>query len=288
MTKIRTLAATRALIGLAFLTAWLSAARAVDRPSSSTAEALGVAQEDGPAGRLPAGIFEVRVYTITPGKLDTFARWMERADKFQDAVGMRILGHFTVPEQNKYVWIRIYPDEATRQQRFKAVYESAEWKTKFTDAREAGFEGSEVFLTRPAKYSKLQYKDAASGRLPAPAGGANSEYEFRFYEIKPGMLDTFVRYMGERMIPWQESHPTKQRIVAQLVPYGRIVKGTVEPETDTYLWLRTFKDQASRKEQYRIYEDKAGFASVGSAGDAGFAKVRAILFGNPTSFSKLQ
>ena len=38
----------------------------------------------------------------------------------------------------------------------------------------------------------------------------------------------------------------------------------------------------------RIYEDKAGCASVGSAGDAGFAKVRAILFGNPTSFSKLQ
>ena len=102
------------------------------------------------------------------------------------------------------------------------------------------------------------------------------------------MLDTFVRYMGERMIPWQESHPTKQRIVAQLVPYGRIVKGTVEPGTGTYLWVRTFKDRASRKEQYRIYEDKAGFASVGSAGDAGFAQVHAILFGNPTSFSKLQ
>jgi len=284
----RTLAATLALIGLAFLTAWPSGARAVDRASSATAEALGLAQEDGPGGGLPAGIFEVRVYTITPGKLDTFVRWMERADKFQDSVGMRILGHFTVPEQNKYVWIRMYPDETTRQQRFKAVYESAEWKTKFTDAREAGFEGSEVFLTRPAKYSTLQYKDAANGRLPTPAGGAKSEYEFRFYDIKPGMLDTFVRYMGEKMIPWQESHPTRQRVVAQLVPYGRIIKGTVEPETGTYLWVRTFKDQASRKEQYKIYEDRAGFASVGSAGDAGFAKVRAILFGNPTSFSKLQ
>jgi len=277
-----------ALIGLVVQTAWPSAARGVDRASSATAEALGLAQEDAPGGRVPAGIVEVRVYTITPGKLERFARWMERADKFQDSVGMRILGHFTVPEQNKYVWIRIYPDEATRQQRFKAVYESAEWRTKFTDAREAGVEGAEVFLTRPAKYSTLQYKDAARGRLPAPAGGAKSEYEFRFYDIKPGMLDTFVGYMGEKMIPWQESHPTKQRIVAQLVPYGRIIKGTVEPETGTYLWVRTFRDQASRKEQYKIYEDKAGFASVGSAGEAGFAKVRAILFGNPTSFSKLQ
>jgi hypothetical protein len=277
-----------ALVGLVFPTAWPSAARGVDSASSATAEALGLAQEDRPAGRMPAGIFEVRVYTIAPGKLDTFARWMERADKFQESVGMRILGHFTAPEQNKYIWIRIYPDEPTRQQRFKAVYESAEWKTKFTDAREAGFEAAEVFLTRAAKYSKLQYTDAASGRLPAPAGGAKSEYEFRFYDIKPGMLDTFVGYMGEKMIPWQESHPTKQRVVAQLVPYGRIVRGAVEPETGTYLWVRTFKDQASRKDKYRIYEDKAGFASVGSAGEAGFAKARAILFGNPTSFSKLQ
>src|SRR3989442_4112019 len=222
MRAFRTLAATLALIGVAFLTAWPSAARALDRASAATAEALGLAQEDGPGGGLPAGIFEVRVYTIPPGKLDTFARWMERADKFQDSVGMRILGHFTVPEQNKYVWIRIYPDEATRQQRFKAVYESAEWKTKFTDAREAGFEAAEVFLTRAAKYSKLQYTDAASGRLPAPAGGAKSEYEVRFFDIKPGMPDTFVGEMGEKMIPWQESHPTKQRVVAQLVPYGRI------------------------------------------------------------------
>jgi hypothetical protein len=213
---------------------------------------------------------------------------MERADKYQTSVGMRIIGHFTVPEQNKYIWIRVHPDEATRQQRFKAVYESAEWKTKFTDAREAGFEGSEVFLTRPAKYSKLQYRDAAAGKLPAPAGGEKSEYEFRFYDMKPGMLDSFVTYMGEKMVPWQESHPTKQRIVMQLAPYGRIVKGTVEPESGTYLWVRTFKDQASRKEQYKIYQDKAGFASVGSATDAGLAKVRVIYFSNPTSFSKLQ
>src|SRR5216117_1955912 len=113
--------AVAVLVGLVFQTAWPSAARGVESASSATAEALGLTQEDGPGGRMPAGIFEVRVYTIAPGKLDTFARWMERADKFQDSVGMRILGHFTVPEQNKYVWIRIYPDEATRQQRFKAV-----------------------------------------------------------------------------------------------------------------------------------------------------------------------
>ena len=282
------LVATIALIGLALPTAWPSAARVVDRVSPATVEAVGLAQEDAPGGGVPAGIFEVRVYTIAPGKLDTFARWMERADRFQTSVGMQILGHFTVSEQNKYVWIRLYPDEATRQQRFRAVYESAEWKTKFADAREAGFERSDVFLTRAAKHSKIQYKDAARGQLPVAAGGAASEYEFRFYDIKPGMLDTFVGYMGEKMIPWQESHPTKQRIVAQLVPYVRIVKGTLEPETGTYLWVRTYKDQASRKEQYRIYQDKAGFASVGSAGEAGFAKVRAILFGNPTSFSKLQ
>src|SRR5262245_43578957 len=94
------LATVVALIGLAVPTAWLSAPSGVDRDPSATAEALGLAQEDTPGGHVPAGIFEVRVYTITPGKLNTFARWMERADTFQSSVGMRILGHFTVPEQN--------------------------------------------------------------------------------------------------------------------------------------------------------------------------------------------
>lgn len=153
-----------ALVGLVFPTAWPSAARGVDSASSATAEALGLAQEDRPAGRMPAGIFEVRVYTIAPGKLDTFARWMERADKFQESVGMRILGHFTAPEQNKYIWIRIYPDEPTRQQRFKAVYESAEWKTKFTDAREAGFEAAECFSPG------LQSTRSFNTRTPQAAG----------------------------------------------------------------------------------------------------------------------
>ena len=83
-----------------------------------------------------------------------------------------------------------------------------------------------------AKYSKLQF-DAAAPKAMAPPAGGPVIYETRIYNIRPGSGDAFAQYMGERMIPWQES-AWKARILAQLLPYARVTGtangGKVTPE----------------------------------------------------------
>jgi hypothetical protein len=111
-------------------------------------------------------------------------------------------------------------------------------------------------------------------------------------------MDTFVKYMGERRIPWQEN-VWKTRILAQFVPYGIVtrtaegpVAGAVTPEHNTYVWVRVFQNEADRVEKYKQYEPQATKdmeAKIGmKSSDSGINKVRIIIRANPTSFSKLQ
>jgi hypothetical protein len=234
-------------------------------------------------------IFEIRVYTIKPGSMDAFAKWMDAVTKWQESVGMQILGQFAAPEQNRYVWIRTYPDEATRRKLFAAVYDSGGMK-QF--GAPPGFEGSDVFLSKATRYSKLQFQAAPPRAMAVPAAGADGPviYEIRIYDIKPGTLDSFGTFMGERMVPWQE-RTWKARILGQFAPYARLAGGTgggtVTPEEKTYIWIRVFANEATRLEQYKMYQDE-GFRKVGSPAEAGFEKARIIIRASPTSFSKLQ
>jgi hypothetical protein len=45
---------------------------------------------------------------------------MENVNRFQDSVGMKIVGHFTDRLENKYIWLRSYRDEAARLQSLMA------------------------------------------------------------------------------------------------------------------------------------------------------------------------
>ena len=155
-----------------------------------------------------------------------------------------------------------------------------------------GFESGDVFLTRATRYSKLQFEAAAPKAMPVATVGPGGPviYEIRIYDIKPGTLDSFAAFMGERMVPWQE-RTWKARVLGQFAPYARVAGsaggGTVTPEEKTYIWVRVFANEATRLEQYKMYQDE-GFKNVGSPADAGFEKARIIIRANPTGFSKLQ
>jgi hypothetical protein len=234
-------------------------------------------------------IFEIRVYSIASGSMDGFVKWMDGVTRWQESVGMQIVGQFAAPGENRYVWIRKYADEAARKKLFAAVYGSGGMKQFGTPP---GYEDGDVFLARAAKTSKLQFDPAAPKAAAMPQATASGPviYETRIYDIKPGTAGTFAAYMGERMIPWQES-AWKARILAQFVPYARVAGtangGKVTPEDRTYIWIRVFANEATRVEQYKMYQDPA-FAKVGPPADAGFEKARLIVRGNPTRFSKLQ
>ncbi len=78
--------------------------------------------------------YELRQYQSFPGKRDELARYMEDVIiPFQVAKGMVITGSFTgETEENLYVWIRRFENEAEREVLYKAVYQSDEWKNEMS------------------------------------------------------------------------------------------------------------------------------------------------------------
>jgi len=75
-------------------------------------------------------LFELRQYTTRPGQRENWVRCMEEeVIPFQVSKGMVILGSFVGEEdENAYVWIRRFTDEAERERLYEAVYQSDHWK----------------------------------------------------------------------------------------------------------------------------------------------------------------
>ena len=75
-------------------------------------------------------LFELRQYRVQPGQRDN---WVKFADEvmipFQTSKGMRIVGSWVGEEDDDlFVWMRRFDDEADRERLYTAVYESDEWK----------------------------------------------------------------------------------------------------------------------------------------------------------------
>ena len=68
-------------------------------------------------------------------------------------------------------------------------------------------------------------------------------YELRRYKIKDAKMDEWVKFMEERIIPFQVSK-------------GMVIAGSFRGEDDTtYVWLRRFASEAEREQLYEaVYQ----------------------------------
>lgn len=72
---------------------------------------------------------QLRIYTITPGNLQQFAReWQEKIRPAREKVGFSIPGAWSVPETGQFVWLMEYPDAAAWEERDRAYFDSDERK----------------------------------------------------------------------------------------------------------------------------------------------------------------
>ncbi len=69
-------------------------------------------------------------------------------------------------------------------------------------------------------------------------------FELREYRTKPGQRENWVRYMEEKIIPFQSS-------------IGMVIVGSfISPEEDDlYVWIRRFEDESDKERLYEaVYE----------------------------------
>jgi hypothetical protein len=77
-------------------------------------------------------LYELRQYRAQPGRRDDLARFMEEVIiPFQSSKGMVIVASFVAEEEDDlYVWIRRFEDEADRVKLYEAVYQDERWKNE--------------------------------------------------------------------------------------------------------------------------------------------------------------
>lgn len=77
--------------------------------------------------------------------------------------------------------------------------------------------------------------------------------ELRIYEVLPGKMDTWVAYMEDVIIPFQEA-------------LGLVITERFRGETDDtlYVWMRRFEDEAQRVAQYEaVYQSDRWKQEIG-------------------------
>jgi hypothetical protein len=81
---------------------------------------------------------------------------------------------------------------------------------------------------------------ATMGRSSTATEPPSMITELRRYRIAPGRMDTWLAFFGEVLIE------SKRHAI-------RVDYAGVDPETDTFVWLRTFDDEADRVARKRAF-----------------------------------
>ena len=94
--------------------------------------------------------FELRQYRTKPGCREEWVKYMEETIiPFQISKGMVVIGSFVGEEEDDlYVWIRRFESEEQREELYKAVYESDEWKDEISPQVGDLLDRSQIHVTR--------------------------------------------------------------------------------------------------------------------------------------------
>lgn len=98
-----------------------------------------------------ASVFELRRYTLHPGRRDDFVELFER--EFidpQEALGMSLPGLFCdAGDPDRFIWLRAFEDMQARPEALAAFYGGPIWKAHRDAANAAMIDSDDVFLLRP-------------------------------------------------------------------------------------------------------------------------------------------
>tara|TARA_B100001167_G_C16749489_1_gene295417 strand:- start:904 stop:1224 length:321 start_codon:yes stop_codon:yes gene_type:complete len=94
--------------------------------------------------------FELREYRTLPGERENWVNFMEEIIiPFQVSKGMVILGSFIGQEEDDlYIWVRRFEDEAEREELYEAVYESDVWKNDIAPKIPSMMDRSKIVVRR--------------------------------------------------------------------------------------------------------------------------------------------
>src|SRR4051812_10454508 len=99
----------------------------------------------------PSQVLELRQYTLQPGQRDALIDLFDRELlEPQEAAGMRVIGQFRDRDAaDRFVWLRGFPDLASRAARLQAFYGGPVWQAHRDAANATMIDSDDVLLLRP-------------------------------------------------------------------------------------------------------------------------------------------
>jgi hypothetical protein len=97
-------------------------------------------------------VVELRQYTLHSGKRDVLIDLFDREFvETQEEVGIKIIGQFRdLDHQDRFVWLRGFPDMTSRAKALNDFYSGPVWKAHREAANATMIDSDNVLLLRPA------------------------------------------------------------------------------------------------------------------------------------------
>jgi hypothetical protein len=180
---------------------------------------------------ISAVIFELRQYTLRPGRRDELIELFERElIAPQEEAGMRILGQFRdLDDPDRFVWMRSFPDMEARLDALSRFYGGPIWKAHRDAANATMIDSDDVLLLRlvdPLRglpptarnttiYSFARPVDSDAVRS-VPSAWFRTEYAENSYPALPVRADDVIVTFAPPAhdVPGLESSPRQLRLEA--------------------------------------------------------------------------
>ncbi len=228
----------------------------------------------------PKTVYEMRIYTAAPGKLDALnARFKDHTMKLFEKHGITNVGYF-VPldnKDNKLIYFLSYPSKEARETSWKAFGADPEWQKAKAQSEKGGRLVTKVvtrFLVR-TDYS------------PVPMSAGDRVFELRTYAVTKGNLGRLNERFQDHTMKLFAKHGMTN------VVYWNVLKG--QPGADNtlvYLLAHTSK-AAAAKSFAEFRKDPAWIAARTAsekAGGGSLTEPKGVVseFLTPTDYSPLK
>jgi hypothetical protein len=149
----------------------------------------------------PARVYELRIYTVVPGKLDALnSRFRDHTIKLFEKHGMTNVGYWTPAESGdaRLVYLLAHDGREAADRSWKEFAADPEWKKVVQESEANGkiLAGYERRFLTTTDYSPS---------VKAPASG-DHVYELRTYTVEPGRLDALNARFRDHTMKLFEKH----------------------------------------------------------------------------------
>lgn len=148
-------------------------------------------------------VIELRQYTLKPEQRDVLIDLFEREFvETQEAVGMHLVGQFRdLDRPDRFVWIRGFPDMASRAQSLQAFYGGPVWQAHRGAANATMIDSDNVLLLRPVSDDSA-FAPPTTTRAPVGATERSSaRIVTTIYYFNTPVDETFRKFFDAEIAP---------------------------------------------------------------------------------------